>query len=89
MEQLVLVVDCAVEGAGLVVSTGHQAGEGLEAISVREAGQGLPATLSHHTEQVRALCPLRWTEIFPQIRESYQVTVRNHKHLVKFLRLFY
>ena len=63
VEHRVLVVDSAVEGAGLIVSTGHQAGQSLETISVSQTGQRLRAALSHHTHQVWASCPLRWTEI--------------------------
>ena len=82
MEQGVLVVDCAVEGAGLVVSTGHQTGQSLETISVSETGPHLRATLGHHTHQVRAGGPLRRAEVNLK-------SLRNNKHLVKFLRLFY
>ena len=63
VEDGVLVVDGAVEGAGLVVTTGDQAGQSLETVSVSQTGQALTATLSHHAHQVRAGRPLRWTEI--------------------------
>ena len=53
MEDVVLVVGGAVEGAGLVVTTGEQAGDRLEAVSVCETGQGLLAALGHHAHQVR------------------------------------
>ena len=53
MEDVVLVVGGAVEGAGLVVTTGGQAGDRLEAVPVGEAGQGLLAALGHHAHQVR------------------------------------
>ena len=36
MEDLVLVVDNAAEGAGLVIATGHEAGKVLQAVSVGE-----------------------------------------------------
>ena len=36
MEDLVLVVDNAAEGAGLVIATGHEAGQVLQAVSVGE-----------------------------------------------------
>ena len=58
MEDLVLVVGGALEGAGLVVPAGHEAGDGLEAVSVCQAGESLPSTLGHHADQVRALGPL-------------------------------
>ena len=53
MEDVVLVVGGAVEGAGLVVTTGGQAGDRLEAVSVCETGQGFLAALGHHAHQVR------------------------------------
>ena len=46
MEDLVLVVGGALEGAGLVVPAGHEAGDGLEAVSVCQAGESLPHTPS-------------------------------------------
>ena len=61
MEDLVLVVGGALEGAGLVVPAGHEAGDGLEAVSVCQAGESLPPTPGHHAGQVWALCPLRRT----------------------------
>ena len=92
VEHGVLVVDCAVEGAGLIVSTGHQTGQSLETISVSQTGHRLRAALGHHTDQVGAGCPLRRTEVKISSLKS-QVSslksVRNNKHLVKFLRLFY
>ena len=48
MEDVVLVVGGAVEGAGLVVTAGGQAGDRLEAVSVCETSQGLLAALGHH-----------------------------------------
>ena len=48
------------EGAGLVVTTGQEAGDGLETVSVSQTGQGLPPTLGHHTEQVRVGSALWW-----------------------------
>ena len=96
VEEFVLVVESAVEGAGLIVSTGDQTGQGLETVPVSETGQSLPAALSHHTDQVWADCPLWWSEIVPQIRagpgkvtSSEIKSLRTNKHLVKFLRLFY
>ena len=61
MEDLVLVVGGALKGAGLVVPAGHEAGDGLEAVSVCQAGESLPPTLGDHADQVWALCPLRRT----------------------------
>ena len=46
MEDLVLVVGGALEGADLVVPARHEAGDGLEAVSVCQAGESLPPTLS-------------------------------------------
>ena len=57
MEDLVLVVGGALEGAGLVVPAGHEAGDGLEAVSVCQAGESLPPTPGHHAGQVWALVP--------------------------------
>ena len=46
------------ESAGLVVSAWQEAGEGLEAVPVGEAGEGLLPTLGHHAQQVGVLCSL-------------------------------
>ena len=59
VEDGVLVVDGAVEGAGLVVTTGDQAGQSLETVSVSQTGQALTAALSHHAHQVRGRRTLR------------------------------
>ena len=61
MEDVVLIVGGAVKGAGLVVPAGHEAGDGLEAVSVCQAGESLQPTLGHHAGQVWALGPLRRT----------------------------
>ena len=61
VEDLVLVVGAALEGADLVVPARHEAGDGLEAVSVCQAGESLQPTLGHHAGQVWALGPLRRT----------------------------
>ena len=40
------------KGAGLVVTTGQEAGDGLETVSVSQTGQGLPPALAQHARQV-------------------------------------
>ena len=58
MEDLVLVVDNAAEGAGLVIATWQKTGQVLETVSIGETGKGLPSTACHHAKHVWSLGPL-------------------------------
>ena len=58
MEDLVLVVDNAAEGAGLVIATGQKTGQVLKTVSIGETGKSLPSTACHHAKHVWSLGPL-------------------------------
>ena len=58
MEDLVLVVDNAAEGAGLVIATWQKTGQVLETVSIGETRKSLPSTACHHAKHVWSLGPL-------------------------------